>query len=209
MAYEDDSPVLSELSFLVPKGSFAVLTGPSGAGKSTLLKLVAALERPDDGRIVVNGQDITALPRATLPYLRRSLGLIFQEKKLLFDRSVFANVLLPLAISGEKASDAARRVRAALDKVGLLARENDHPHALSGGEQQRLAIARAIVNRPSILLADEPTAGLDTAYTEEIVALLSSFHKAGVTVLVATHEEAPFAASESLRLHLEKGRLVS
>ena len=207
MEYERGSPVLSDLSFLVPKGSFAVLTGPSGAGKSTLLKLVAALERPDDGRIVVNGQDITALPRATLPYLRRSLGLIFQEKKLLFDRSVFANVLLPLAIGGEPAKDAARRVRAALDKVGLLARENDHPHTLSGGEQQRLAIARAIVNRPSILLADEPTAGLDAAYTREIVALLTSFHRAGVTVLVATHEDAPFAASESLRLNLDKGRL--
>ncbi len=208
MEYEDDNPVLSDLSFLVPKGSFAVLTGPSGAGKSTLLKLVAALERPDDGRIVVNGQDITALPRATLPYLRRSLGLIFQEKKLLFDRSVFDNVLLPLAIGGEPTRDAARRVRAALDKVGLLAREDDNPAALSGGEQQRLAIARAIVNRPAILLADEPTAGLDAAYSREIVALLSSFHKAGVTVLVATHDEAPFTASESLRLHLEKGRLL-
>lgn len=203
------SPVLSDLNFLIPKSSFTVLTGPSGAGKSTLLKLVAALERPDEGSIIVSGQDITALPRAALPYLRRSLGLIFQDKKLLFDRSVFNNVMLPLAIGGEEPAEATKRVRAALDKVGLLARENDAPQTLSGGEQQRLAIARAIVNRPSILLADEPTAGLDSQYTRDIVDLLTSFHKAGVTVVVATHEEAPFAASETQRLHLEKGVLIS
>jgi cell division transport system ATP-binding protein len=208
MAYPGGKKVLHDLSFVVPKGSLTVLTGPSGAGKSTLLKLIAALERPDQGSIEVNGQDITTLPRAAMPFIRRSLGLIFQEKKLLYDRSVYANVLLPLAISGEPPEDAVKRVRAALDKVGLLGREQENPHTLSGGEQQRLAIARAIVNRPAILLADEPTAGLDAAYTKEIVALLASFQRAGVTVLVTTHDEGPFANVETRRLALEKGRLV-
>lgn len=208
MAYPGGREVLHDLSFVVPKGSLTVLTGPSGAGKSTLLKLVAALERPRSGSIEVNGEDITQLPRGAVPFLRRSLGVIFQEKKLLFDRSVFANVHLPLAISGQPPADAAVRVRAALDKVGLLSREKDDPHTLSGGEQQRLAIARAIVNRPAILLADEPTAALDAAYTADIVALLSSFQRAGVTVLVATHDAAPFASAESRNLILDKGRLV-
>lgn len=208
MAYERGRSILRHLSFLVPKGSMTVLTGPSGAGKSTLLKLVAALERPQQGRIEVNGQDITALPRGAIPFMRRNLGIIFQERKLLFDRTVFANVYLPLAISGESPASANRRVLAALDRVGLLGREWENPHTLSGGEQQRLTIARAIVNRPSILLADEPTAGLDTDYTWEIVDLLTSFQKAGVTVLVSTHDDASFRPVETQRLVLENGSLL-
>lgn len=208
MAYLRGREALRDLRFSIAKGSLAVITGPSGAGKTTLLKLIAALERPRTGRIEVNGQDITTLPRGAIPFLRRNLGLIFQERKLLYDRSVYANVYLPLAISGEPPIDAAKRVHAALDRVGLLGREMENPHTLSGGEQQRLVIARAIVNRPAILLADEPTAGLDTCYTEEIAQLLASFQRAGVTVLVSTHDEAPFAAIETCRLALNRGRLV-
>ena len=164
------------------------LMGHSGAGKSTLLKLIAAIERPTSGSVVVNGQNVGALGRARFPYLRRNFGLVFQDHKLLFDRSVFENVMLPLNIVGYDRREAARRVRAALDKVGLLAHEKALPITLSGGEQQRLCIARAVVHRPSILLADEPTGNLDAAYAAEIGELFRAFNQVGATVVIATHD---------------------
>src|SRR5512142_2489287 len=159
--YPPGIDALADIDFEVGDGELVVISGHSGAGKSTLLKLVAAIERPTGGVVLVNGQNVGALKRAAIPYLRRNLGLVFQDQKLLFDRNVFENAMLPLSIAGFPPREAAKRVRAALDKVGLLDREKAMPIALSGGEQQRLAIARAVVNRPNLLLADEPTAHLD------------------------------------------------
>src|SRR5687768_17113706 len=181
---------LRGVTFSIEDGEMAFVTGHSGAGKSTLLKLAAAIERPSSGSIIVNGQNVGALRARAVPYLRRHFGLIFQDQKLLSDRTAFDNVMLPLAITGFDRREAGRRVRAALDKVGLLAREKSFPVALSGGEQQRLAIARAIVHRPSILIADEPTGNLDAGLAAEIGELFRSFHQVGVTVVIATHDEA-------------------
>jgi cell division transport system ATP-binding protein len=164
------------------------LMGHSGAGKSTLLKLMAAIERPTSGKVVVNGQNLGSLRARAIPYLRRNLGLVFQDHKLLFDRSVFENVMLPLDIQGYDRRDAARRARAALDKVGLLGHEKALPVTLSGGEQQRLCIARAVVHRPAVLLADEPTGNLDAAYAAEIGELFRAFNQVGATVVIATHD---------------------
>ncbi len=199
---------LAALNFTIEAGELIVLSGRSGAGKTTLLKLIPAIERPTHGSVTVNGQNVAALKRAGVPFLRRKLGLVFQDQKLLFDRNVFDNVMLPLAIAGESPREAARRVRAALDKVGLLEREKAMPIALSGGEQQRLAIARAVVNRPAILIADEPTAHLDDDYARDIAGMFRSFNQVGVTVIVATHHDALFAPFMTRRLTLEQGRLV-
>jgi cell division transport system ATP-binding protein len=184
------------------------ISGHSGAGKSTLFRLLAAIERPTSGSIVVNGQNLAALRKGAIPYLRRNFGLIFQDQKLLFDRSVLDNVLLPLAIVGLPAREAGRRARAALDKVGLLEREKANPIALSGGEQQRLAIARAVVNRPAILLADEPTANLDTDSAAAILEIFRAFHQVGVTVVIATHDAQWMAGGSPRVLQLERGRLL-
>jgi cell division transport system ATP-binding protein len=197
------------VTFSIEKGEMVVVTGPSGAGKSTLLKLAAAIERPSSGRIIVNGQNVGALRPRAVPYLRRHFGLIFQDQKLLFDRTAFDNVMLPLAITGFARREAAKRVRAALDKVGLLGREKALPVALSGGEQQRLAIARAIVHRPSILVADEPTGNLDAALAAEIGELFRSFHQVGATVVVATHDEAFAARLRPRVITLKEGRLAA
>lgn len=186
--YPGGYDVLKNVSFELAKGEMAFLTGHSGAGKSTLLKLIAAIERPNSGSVLVNNQNVSALKGGALPYLRRNLGIIFQDHKLLFDRNVFDNVLLPLQICGVTHKESMKRVRAALDKVGLLGREKSNPIALSGGEQQRLCIARAIVNRPSILLADEPTGSLDAEYALEIMNIFKSFHQVGVTLLISTHD---------------------
>src|SRR5688572_25323232 len=159
--YPGGQEALASVSFALEAGELAFVTGRSGAGKSTLLKLIPAIERPSAGSVLVNGQNVGALKRAALPYLRRNVGLVFQDQKLLYDRSVYDNVMLPLAFSAHAPKEAARRARAALDKVGLLGRERSNPIQLSGGEQQRLAIARAVVNRPALLIADEPTANLD------------------------------------------------
>jgi cell division transport system ATP-binding protein len=206
--YPGGIAALSELTFAVESGEMVILSGHSGAGKSTLLKLIPAIERPTQGAVVVNGQNVSALKRAAVPFLRRNLGVIFQDQKLLFDRSVFDNVMLPLAIAGVATRDAGRRVRAALDKVGLLDREKAMPVALSGGEQQRLAIARAVVARPSILLADEPTAHLDDDTARDIAAMFHAFNQVGVTVLVATHHETLFAPYMTRRVSLSHGRLA-
>jgi cell division transport system ATP-binding protein len=205
--YPGGLDALRGVSFTLDAGEFAFLTGHSGAGKSTLLKLIPAIERPSAGSVVVNGQNIGALKRSAVPYLRRNLGLVFQDQKLLYDRTVYDNVMLPLSFSGQPPKEAARRVRAALDKVGLLARERANPVQLSGGEQQRLAIARAVVNRPAILVADEPTANLDAESAARIIDIFVAFHQVGVTLLVATHDQALIERYGKRVLRLAEGRL--
>lgn len=205
--YPGGYEALKNISFEIDEGEMVFLTGHSGAGKSTLLKLIAAIERPNGGSIVVKGQNVGSLKGGALPFLRRNLGLIFQDHKLLFDRSIFDNVMLPLNICGFDHRESAKRARAALDKVGLLAREKANPIALSGGEQQRLCIARAIVNRPTILLADEPTGNLDAEYANEIMSIFKSFHQVGVTLLVSTHDEAILSRADGRRLMLKHGEL--
>lgn len=206
--YPGGYKALAGVSFEIRHGELVVLSGHSGAGKSTLLKLIAVIERPTEGVVRINGQDVSRLRQRAIPYLRRNLGLVLQESRLLYDRSVFDNVMLPLVITGHPPRDAAKRVAAALDRVGLAGREREMPAGLSGGEQQRVAIARAIVNKPSILIADEPTAHLDPAYAGEIANLFKSFNEAGVTVLVSTHDDSLFAAHSPRRLVLGKGTLV-
>lgn len=207
--YPEGLEALRDVSFEIAAGEMVFITGHSGAGKSTLFRLLAAIERPTSGSIVVNGQNLAALRKGAVPYLRRNFGLIFQDQKLLFDRSVLANVLLPLAIVGLPAKEAVRRARAALDKVGLLDREKANPVALSGGEQQRLAIARAVVNRPAILLADEPAANLDSESAADILNIFLAFHQVGVTLLIATHDPLWLARLAPRQLQLERGRLIA
>ena len=205
--YPGGYEALKNVSFTVAEGEMVFLTGPSGAGKSTLLKLIAAIERPNSGSVLIKGQNTSSIKQGAIPYLRRNLGLIFQDHKLLFDRSAFDNVLLPLQICGFDPRDSTKRVRAALDKVGLLQREKTNPIALSGGEQQRLCIARAIVSRPSILLADEPTGNLDADYAADIMGIFKSFHQVGVTLLIATHDENILRRFEGRTLSLKQGEL--
>lgn len=205
--YRTGQEALSGISLAIERAEMAFLLGPSGAGKSTLLKLIAAIERPTAGSIEVNGQNVGALRARAIPYLRRNFGLIFQDHKLLFDRNVFANVMLPLEIAGHDRREAVKRVRAALDKVGLLQHEKADPITLSGGEQQRLCIARAVVNRPSILLADEPTGNLDSAYAADIGEIFRSFNEVGATVVIATHDVALAERLNGRRITLEAGRL--
>lgn len=199
---------LKSVTLSIDDGEFAVVTGHSGAGKSTLLKLIAGIELPTAGTVRIDGQDLAGSRRA-LPFIRRRIGLIFQDHKLLHDRSVFDNVQLPLDIIGFPPRDAAKRVRAALDKVGLLSREHERPVTLSGGEQQRLCIARAIVHRPSLLLADEPTANLDMEYAQDIVDILRSFHQVGVTVIVSTHDLVSLRMARPRVIALSHGMLAS
>jgi cell division transport system ATP-binding protein len=205
--YPGAGEALAGIDLDIAAGEFVLLTGHSGAGKSTLLKLIAAIERASSGTILVNGQNVSALAARGIPFLRRNLGLIFQDQKLLFDRSVLDNVLLPMQIAGHPWRDAHKRARAALDKVGLLERERANPVALSGGEQQRLCIARAVVNRPAILIADEPTASLDDEYAEAIVDMFQSFNQVGVTVLVATHDRSLMSRRSPRVISLKHGRL--
>jgi cell division transport system ATP-binding protein len=206
--YPGGQEALREVTFALEAGELAFVTGRSGAGKSTLLKLIPAIERPTSGSVVVNGQNVGALKRGAIPYLRRNVGLVFQDQKLLYDRSVFDNVALPLAFSGHSLKEAARRARAALDKVGLLSRERSNPIQLSGGEQQRVAIARAVVNRPALLVADEPTANLDADSAARIVEIFAAFNQVGVTVLIASHDQALIARFGKRILRLEDGRIV-
>jgi cell division transport system ATP-binding protein len=205
--YSRDAMALTDISLSISKGEWVFLSGPSGAGKSTLLKMVAAMERPSAGHIKVNGQDIGRLKASGLPYLRRNLGLIFQQQTLLTDRNVLSNVMLPLLVTGTAKADAEKRARAALDKVGLLDKAGFEPLALSGGEQQRVTIARAIVNRPQIILADEPTANLDRASANKVMDALKAFHGVGVTCVIATHDEQILASAKRV-VTLNQGRLV-
>lgn len=205
--YRGGTEALKEVSCSIEAGELVVLTGPSGAGKTTLLKLIAAIERPTQGSVLVHGQNVGKLTRGAVPYLRRNIGMVFQEGRLLFDRNVFENVILPLRIIGMAHKEAAKRVRAALDKVGLLAKEKAQPITLSGGEQQRLAIARAIVNRPAILIADEPTGNLDPEYAVQLVDMFAAFNQVGVTIVIATHDPHLAARVTSRVLHLRGGVL--
>jgi cell division transport system ATP-binding protein len=205
--YERSNTALRDITLTIDSGELVFLAGPSGAGKSTLLKMIAAIERPSAGMLSVNGQNIGQLKASGLPYLRRKLGLIFQQQRLLPDRSLLANVALPLIVTGSSRADAEKRARAALDMVGLLTQADTLPQALSGGEQQRAAIARAIVNRPQIILADEPTANLDRDNANKVLAALKSFHEAGVTCLISTHDEQYLSGAERV-VYLAHGRIV-
>jgi cell division transport system ATP-binding protein len=205
--YSTDAFALRDVSLNIAKGELVYLAGPSGAGKSTLLKMIAAIERPSTGRVIVNGHDIGKLKKAGVPFLRRNLGLIFQQQRLLNDRSILANTMLPLIVSGASRAQAEQRARAALDKVGLLERANAHPLELSGGEQQRVAIARAIVNRPQIILADEPTANLDRAAADKVIDALRAFNSVGVTCMISTHDEQVLDAAARV-IRLEHGQLA-
>lgn len=206
--YTNQHEALSGLSFELDKGEMAFLTGHSGAGKSTLLKLIALIERSSHGQVWVNNQNLTRLPKWKVPYYRRKIGLVFQDHNLLHDRTVFDNVALPLIIAGENHREIGRRVRAALDKVGLLGQERSLPIALSGGEQQRVGIARAVVNRPPVLLADEPTGNLDPELSREIMLLFEQFNQVGVTVFVATHDQDLINRMPYRQITLQQGRLA-
>jgi len=205
--YRENVPILKKISVSVSEGEMVFVTGHSGAGKTTLLRLMGLVEKPSEGHIFINGQNVTNINPRSLPFLRRNYGLIFQDSKLLNDRNVFDNVALPLRISGFRRSEIPSRVRAALDKVGLLKKEQSMPVTLSGGEQQRLCIARAIINRPAILLADEPTANLDVAYEREIIEILKDFNQVGVTVVVATHNTAMVESMQARQISLKNGEL--
>lgn len=200
---------LSDISFDLKSGEMAFLTGHSGAGKSTLLKLIMLMERPTQGNVFVGDQDLSRMKGGEIPYLRRKIGVVFQNHQLLFDRTVFENIALPLEISGYSPEDAARRVRAALDKVGLLSKEKMNPVMLSTGEQQRVGIARAIVNKPQLLLADEPTGNLDPALSVEIMRLFMEFNRHGTTVLIASHDLNLISRMRNRILTLQRGRLVA
>ncbi|SFF82785.1 cell division ATP-binding protein FtsE [Neptunomonas qingdaonensis] len=207
--YDEGFDALKDVSFTINTGEMAFLTGHSGAGKSTLLKLVMLMEQPTAGHIQVGEQILNRLGRHDIPYLRRSIGVVFQNHQLLFDRSVFDNVALPLNICGYSPEDAARRVRAALDKVGLLDREKMNPMALSSGEQQRVGIARAIVHKPKVLLADEPTGNLDPQLSAEIMRLFEQFNRVGTTVLIASHDLSLISSMRHRMLTLKSGRLIA
>ena len=206
--YPGGYEALSNISFHMETGAMAFLTGHSGAGKSTLLKLVALIERATRGQLFLDGQNVTRISRRRIPYLRRKIGFIFQDHHLLFDRTVYDNVALPLIIAGYRHQEVGRRVRAALDKVGLLNKERLYPVTLSGGEQQRVGIARAVVNKPLLLLADEPTGNLDPELSREIMALFALFNTVGVSVLIASHDIPLIQDLDYPVLELDHGRLA-
>lgn len=200
---------LENVSFHLRRGEIAFLTGHSGAGKSTLLKLIMRMEQATSGQVLVGGHNVKDLSHGQVPYFRRNIGLVFQDHQLLFDRSVFDNVALPLTIAGVSREEAAGRVRAALEMVGLLNKEKMLPSALSGGQQQRVGLARAVVNRPSVILADEPTGNLDPKLSAEVMQLFENFNQIGVTVLIASHDLALVARMRHRVLTLDQGHLVN
>ncbi len=206
--YPGGYEALSRVNLAIEQGELVFLTGHSGAGKSTLLKLIAAIERPTSGVVSVSGQNVGRLSRRAVPYLRRNIGLVFQDHKLLFDRNVIENVLLPLDIAGFDRREALKRARAVIDKVGLLQREKANPIGLSGGEQQRLCIARALVRRPALLLADEPTGNLDAGYAADIMAMFRDFNQVGTTLVIATHDDRAITALGGRILKLDHGKIV-
>ena len=205
--YPGGYEALAGISFHVERGEMTFVTGHSGAGKSTLLRLIAGLERPTRGTLLVDGKNMATLPRRQLPRLRRRMGIVLQDPHLLYDRSVFDNVAMPLAIAGMRPREIAGRVRAALDKLGLLDKEHLNPRVLSGGEQQRVGIARAVVGKPELILADEPTGNLDPDLAREIMDLFRAFNEVGTTVLIATHDIYLIERLPYRRLVLERGSL--
>ena len=207
--YPGGADALRNVNFELKKGEMAFLTGHSGAGKSTLLKLIAILERSTQGQVMLDNQNIGRMSKHHVPYSRRKIGMIFQDHRLLHDRTVFDNVALPLIIAGLERHEIQRRVRAALDKVGLLGKEKRYPITLSGGEQQRIGIARAVVNRPPMILADEPTGNLDPALSEEIMRLFEQFNQVGVTVLIASHDISLIQQMGYRTLQLSRGEMVN
>jgi len=207
--YSSGFDALQNVNFHMVPGEMAFLTGHSGAGKSSLLKLIALLERSSRGQVIVNNQNLAKVSRRRIPYFRRNIGIIFQDHQLLFDRTVHDNVALPLIIAGFSHKDIGKRVRAALDKVGLLGKEKKYPITLSGGEQQRVGIARAVVNKPALILADEPTGNLDPQLSAEIMNLFQDFSDVGVTVLVATHDIALISQLPYRTLTLKDGKLIN
>lgn len=206
--YQGGFDALSDVSFSMEQGEMVFLTGRSGAGKSTLLKLIACLERPSKGQIVINGKNLGGLRTRNMARFRQQLGIIFQNFKLLYDRTVYDNVALPLIIRGESGAQIGRRVRPALDTVGLLDKERQYPMTLSGGEQQRVGIARAIVTKPPLLLADEPTGNLDPALSREIMQLFERFNRVGVSVLIASHDLGLIRRMHHRMITLDHGRIV-
>lgn len=206
--YDSGHDALKGVSFVLPPGEMTFLVGHSGAGKSTVMKLILLMDRASGGKVTVNDMDLARAGRRDIPALRRSIGMVHQNHHLLFDRSVFDNVALPLVIAGLRRPDIERRVRAALDKVGLLSKEKLNPLTLSGGEQQRVGIARAVVNRPPVLLADEPTGNLDALLSADIMDIFQAFAQVGTTVLIATHDLALVARYRHRLLTLREGRLV-
>ena len=205
--YPGGHEALSNVSFHLPRGEMAYLTGHSGAGKSTLLKLIALIERPSRGNLLLDGVNLSSVNNNKIPYIRRNIGIIFQNHHLLYDRSVFDNVALPLIIAGFQHREIGKRVRAALDQVGLLNKEKAQPITLSGGEQQRVGIARAIVHKPSLLLADEPTGNLDPELSREIMELFARFNQVGVSVLIASHDLDLIRQMGNPVISLNKGAL--
>ena len=206
--YQGGFEALSNVSLQLGDGQMAFITGHSGAGKSTLLKIIALIEKPTRGQALLNRTNLNNLPRQRIPYLRRNIGIIFQDHQLLFDRPVFDNVALPLHIQGYRPQEIAKRTRAALDKVGLLHKEKSMPITLSGGEQQRVGIARAVVHKPMLLLADEPTGNLDPVLSREIMQIFVDFNQVGVTVLVASHDLNLIEELDKPRLTLNAGQLI-
>lgn len=208
--YPAGHEALHDVSFAVDRGEMVFITGHSGAGKSTLLKLMGVIERPSAGELIVNDRNLGRLSKRQIPYHRRTLGMIYQDFRLLADRTIFDNVALPLVIAGQyEQQEIGRRARAALDKVGLLGKEKLHPMELSGGEQQRVGIARAVVHKPALLLADEPTGNLDPSLAWEIMSLFEAFNRVGVTVLIASHNVELITRMQRRVLVLNNGRLVS
>lgn len=206
--YPNGHEALSKVSFEVAAGEMAFVLGHSGAGKSTLFKLITRIEKPSSGQIIVHEQNLDDMKAKHIPYLRREIGVIFQDHKLLLDRTVFDNVALPLIVIGMPYDEIRKRVRAALGKVGLSGREQSLPVTLSGGEQQRVGIARAVINRPSILLADEPTGNLDESLSDEITDIFADFNRVGVTVLIATHDLRQVERHASRTIRLQDGAVI-
>jgi len=200
--------ILADINFRIEAGEFVFVSGPSGAGKSTLLKLIGGLEPPSRGAILVNGRRTDRMPGRARPYLRRAIGVILQDMHLLYDRNAIQNVILPLAVAGLAPAQAHSRARAAMEKVGLAGKEDLNPVEMSGGEQQRLAIARAIVNRPSILIADEPTANLDDESARRIMDVFRDFNRVGVTTLIASHDRGLMASYAMCTMRIEAGRFT-
>lgn len=199
---------LHELSFSVRRGEFLFVTGHSGAGKSTLLRLLLVMERPSGGRIILAGQELTQIRNAKIPFLRRQIGVVFQNHQLLSDRSVFDNVALPLQILGMYRDEVEKQVMLALERVSLKEKAQQLPGDLSTGQQQRVGIARAIVHRPPLLLADEPTGNLDPRLAAEIMAVFEDINRLGTTVLIASHDLALIARMRHRMLTLQRGRLI-